>query len=549
MGIPEILFILLILSYFVTLPALFERAGLEKWKGYVPILQYLTWLKMVKRPWYWLLLLLVPGVNFIMLAILNVETAIVFNRRSPKDQCLAGLLPWYYLPQLAFKDKEAKYVGPREWTKIKKSFQREWGEAIVFAIVAASVIRTFFFEAFTIPTPSMEDSMKVGDYLFVSKISYGPKSPMTPMSIPFIHNTIPGSMMNSYVDWFSMPYFRLPGIGHVERYDPVVFNFPHGDTIIVDSYYAGHDYYAILRDEAKLHAGSYAKFRENPDLYTAKARQALSEGKCYSCNKSGQNSRGKLSPMKTGGVKGRPIDKCENYVKRCIGLPGDDLQIVDQVVQINGAAIENPKNSQFLYIIAMKGGSIANDLREHIDITTSEMAGGGWISDTCLVPLTLADYEKVQRMPIVASVEPMHFDPVPHNEQRTFPNTDHPAYNSWTVDNYGPVHIPAQGETIQLDLTNIHLYKRAISVYEGHDLEISESGISIDGKPATSYTFAQNYYWMMGDNRHSSADSRMWGFVPETHVVGKPVFVWFSKENLEQHGDDKIRWDRIGLVD
>jgi signal peptidase I len=248
-GLPEFLFVVLILIYCITLPKILARANQKSWLSYIPVLQFIPFVKAIGRPWYWVLLLLVPGVNFIMMAIINVELGIVFNYRSTKEQWMFGALPWYRLYTLAFQQTDSTYIGPRSWEGKKKSFGREWGEAILFAVVAATVIRSFFLEAFTIPTPSMEKSMMVGDYLFVSKFSYGTKLPQTPMSVPFVHNALPfNGLPNSYVDWFSLPYLRLPGIGEVERYDPVVFNFPHGDTIIVDPYYAGHDYYSILKN-------------------------------------------------------------------------------------------------------------------------------------------------------------------------------------------------------------------------------------------------------------------------------------------------------------
>jgi signal peptidase I len=204
MRIPEILLGLLIITYCITLPALLKRAGRNNsMLGYIPIVNFFPFLKMIKRPWWWIFLILIPGVNLIMLAIINVELGISFGKRSTKDQWIFGALPWFAISQLAFKDKEAGFIGARDWTNVKKSFAREWGEAIIFAVVAASVIRSFFLEAFTIPTPSMERSMLVGDYLFVSKMSYGAKLPQTPVSVPFVHNTLPGSMTNSYVDWFS----------------------------------------------------------------------------------------------------------------------------------------------------------------------------------------------------------------------------------------------------------------------------------------------------------------------------------------------------------
>lgn len=295
--IPWILLIVLMLIYCITLPQLLQRAGHKMpWLGYIPLVQFIPTLQVLKHPVWHFIVLLCPGVNLLMLIVLNVEIGIAFGKRSIGQQWLFGALPWYALFQLAFKEKELQWVGPRDWTGKKKSFQREWGEAILFAVIAASLIRTFFIEAFTIPTPSMENSMLVGDYLFVSKVSYGAKIPQTPMSIPFLHNAMPGqSMANSYVEWFSLPYYRLPGFGDVERFDPVVFNYPHGDTIIVDPFLAGHDYYEILRREAMTIAAreanmninspeAYSYFLADKEKYLQKARVEFRDKKtCLSC--------------------------------------------------------------------------------------------------------------------------------------------------------------------------------------------------------------------------------------------------------------------------
>ena len=548
MSLSWILLLVLILIQFVSVPPLLTRAGLEGWKGYVPFLNWVVWLKMIQRPWWWLFLLLVPGVNLIMITIMHVETGIAFGKRSTGEQWFAAVLPWVFLPKLAFADKNAEFLGPRDWTGKKKSPVREWGEAIVFAIVAASVIRTFFFEAFTIPTPSMEGSMLVGDYLFVSKMSYGAKSPQTPLSIPFVHNTIPGTLIDSYSEALSLPYFRLPGFGDVERFDPVVFNFPHGDTIVVDPNLMGHDYYGILIGEAMYTAGGVEEFRKNKDKFMAIAHDNLARKKvCYSCQRD-PNLMSKRVPLQTGGIKSRPIDKCENYVKRCIGLPGEDLQIINQVVHIDGKPIENPEEVQFSYALSLNQRIDEAKLHQVVPFVHSELQGYG--ANALSIPLTSGEYNILSKKSFVKSLEPIVFDSVEFNNMDYFPNTDHPAYNTWTNDFYGPVHIPAKGETIALDETNIHLYKRAIRVYEGNDLELKEGKIFINGQEAHEYTFTMDYYWMMGDNRHRSADSRFWGFVPETHVVGKPVFCWMSRMNPNDHGESGFRFERMfRLVD
>lgn len=537
--IAWILLLALIVIYCITLPMLLKRAGVGNAViGYIPLVQFFPFLKMLKRPWWWFFILLCPGINLMMLVIMNVELGIAFGKRSTKEQWFFGALPWVAISKLALKEKEVPYMGPRDWTGKKKSAMREWGEAIVFAVIAASIIRTFFFEAFTIPTPSMEKSMLVGDYLFVSKLSYGPKIPQTPVSVPFVHNTLPGSMTDSYVDWFSLPYFRLPGFGKVERFDPVVFNFPHGDTIIVDPFYAGHDYYSILRNEGMVMAGSYEKYLENPEKFNQLARNNFEKKKvCLSC---GRDAGGRAFPI--GGVKARPVDKQENYVKRCIGLPGEDLQIINHKTYINGQIIEDPEGMMLSYVVEMKDRKSLNNLfKEYkVNINDRDVRNGS----ATISSFTKADIEKLKKDPNVISITPRN-DSLMENGMSIFPNSPMAPFNTWTRDNFGPIHIPAKGETIELTPENLVKYKRVIVTYEKNNLEQRDGKIFINGQETTQYTFKQNYYWMMGDNRHQSADSRYWGFVPEDHIVGKPVFTWFSKEDPNYQETGEIRWNRM----
>lgn len=536
--IPWIFLLALILIYSITLPILLKRAGVSNTVlGYIPIANFFPFLKMIKRPWWWFFILLCPGINLLMLVIMNVEMGIAFGKRSTKDQWFFGALPWVVIPQLAFKQKEVAYVGPRDWTGKKKSTMREWGEAIVFAVVAASIIRTFFFEAFTIPTPSMEKSMLVGDYLFVSKMSYGAKIPQTPVSVPFVHNALPGGMTNSYVDWFSLPYFRLPGFGNVERYDPVVFNFPNGDTILVDPFYAGHDYHSFLRNEAIMFANGYNSYLKNPEKYNQMARDNFARKK--KCNFCGAEQGRAVS---IGGVKGRPMDKKENYVKRCIGLPGEDLQIINHQVLINGQPIADPEGMMLSYNFEMKNRQALKKVFQDYKVNINDRDLNGESGATS--SFTKSDVEKLKANPELVSIE-VNNDTLRENMLAIFPNSHLAPFNKWSRDNFGPIHIPAKGETIQLTPENIATYKRAITSYEGNTWEQREGKIFINGNEATSYTFKQDYYWMMGDNRHQSADSRYWGFVPEDHIVGKPVFTWFSKEDKSYQETGEIRWGRM----
>jgi signal peptidase I len=349
--IPWILLGVICIEHLIFIPKLIKKFGGTEWHGYVPGLNAVAVLKMNGRPWYWALFLLVPGVNLIMLTIMHVELGIVFGRRSTKDQLIMGLLPWMGLAQLGTGDDE--YVGARDWSRKKKSAVREWSEAILWAIIVASVFRTYAFETFTIPTGSMEGSMLVGDYLVVNKMTYGAKLPQTPFSMPMVHNSLPSSMTPSYTSWFTLPYFRLPGFRNIERGDAVVFSFPPGDTIFVDKQLAGHDYYGLLRREGIRSAGGdIEKYSENPESFLKRPRAAAE---------------------KTPGLRARPIDKKENYVKRCIGLPGETLAVIDRQVFIDGEALVNPENLQYEYKVEFKNQTAAKRAKTKLELTNQDL--------------------------------------------------------------------------------------------------------------------------------------------------------------------------------
>ena len=553
--IPWILLLLLIAIQCATTPAFMKRSGLDfKLPGFIPILHFLPLLKIIGRPWYWFLLLLVPGVNLIMLVIVNVEVGIVFNQRSAASQWKFGALPWYALYELAFKKNEEKYVGPRNWKDKKKSWGREWGEAILFAVVAASIIRSFTFEAFTIPTPSMEASMKVGDYLFVDKFTYGTRLPMTPVSIPFFHNAIPGGLTNSYLSWFSLPYLRTPGFGKVERFDPVVFNFPNGDTVLIDPYYVGHNYSELLRNEAiTMAGGNIDTYLSDKAKYDAMARNNFNDKKvCKSCRENTPGGRGNL---KIGGTRYRPLDKKEMYIKRCIGLPWETLEVRDGQVFINGSAIENKAGMMWNHMISVSSPSAISKLQRDFGKLNSEIQIVNQEGSMLLVPLTADEANKMRAMASDFPSVVQYQDTTPENSLSIYPNSADYPFKTWSIDRYGPMTIPAEGMTIEMSHDAFVRYGRVIGAYEGNTIQEKDGKIFINGQEAATYTFKQNYYFMMGDNRHHSADSRCWGFVPEDHIVGKAVFTWFSKENNEYHGGNKswleqIRWDRIfHLVD
>ena len=378
----------------------------------------------------------------------------------------------------------------------KQSKTVEWIDALIFAIIAATLIRMFFFEAYTIPTSSMEKSMLVGDYLFVSKVAYGPQMPNTPLSFPFVHHTMPFSQTKkSFSEAIKWPYHRLKGLKPIRRNDVVVFNFPAGDTVLLEN--QNVTYYDTLRS-----------FEE-------------SFGK--------EEGRKRLNEKYT--VISRPVDKRENYIKRCVGLPGDSLEVRNGKVWVNGEPQEAIPGLQYNYVV-QTSAPFTQYAIDNLGIREYSGYGSGYYMN-----LTDELAEKVRGLSNVISVNRYIYTP----NDEVFPQWGAPR---WSQDNYGPIWIPKKGDTVQLTAENLPLFRRIIEAYEGHTLEERDGRIVIDGKEATEYTFAMNYYWMMGDNRHNSADSRFWGFVPEDHIVGKASFVWLSLD-AEKSFPANIRWERL----
>ncbi|MCB0695981.1 MAG: signal peptidase I [Chitinophagaceae bacterium] len=373
--------------------------------------------------------------------------------------------------------------------KKKKSVLREWLDAGLFAVVAATIIRTFLIEAYTIPTGSMEGSLLVNDYLFVSKVAYGPRIPNTPIAVPLVHNTIFGG--ESYSKSVQWGYHRLPGFGSVKRNDIVVFNFPNGDTVVKEA--PEQDYYALCREY------------------------------------------GRNTVVGLNSIIVRPVDKKDNYIKRCVAVSGDKLQIKNGVVFINDEPAKLFPHAQSTYEVVTGNLGLSSEFLEDNHIEREGSLG----PNRYMLTLENDQLDMMSKQPGVVSVAPLN-DPagyVPANPIAwVFPHDT--ANFKWNRDNYGPLVIPKEGATVQLTPENIAIYRRLIKIYEHNNFEERDGKFFIDGKEITSYTFKMNYYWMMGDNRHNSADSRYWGFVPVDHVVGKASFVWMSHEN-------GLRWNRL----
>ncbi len=371
----------------------------------------------------------------------------------------------------------------------------EWVNAIVFATVVASLVHIFVFQMYVIPTSSMEKSLLVGDYLYVSKVAYGPQMPNTPLSFPFVHHTMPFSQTKrSFSEAVKWPYHRLKGLGRIRRNDVVVFNFPAGDTVLLEN--QAVSYYDVLRD-----------YEES---YGAAARSELAKN--YT-------------------VISRPVDKRENYIKRCVALPGDSLEVRDGRVWVNGERQEPIPGLQYMYVV-QTNAPFTQYAIEHFGV--SEYSGNGSVY---YMYLTDEAAEKVRSASNVLSIRRYVYAP----NGDVFPYWETPR---WSQDNYGPIWVPQKGATVELTAENLPLYRRIIETYEGHAVEVRDGVVCIDGAPARSYTFAMDYYWMMGDNRHNSADSRFWGFVPEDHIVGKASFVWLSLD-ANRKFPANIRWGRL----
>jgi len=500
-GLTLIFLTLLQVYYGILALKFITGAGYKSWQALLPFYNIYIMTKVIERPWWWVILAVLPVVGNVMMAVIFFELLHMYRIANIKNTVIGVITLGLYFGYLGYTSN-LKYQ--ERDIKIIRKYISEGFASIVFAVIAATLIRAYTFEAFTIPTPSMERSMMVGDFLFVSKLQYGSRLPMTPFSLPLMHNKVPFTEVKAFSDVVEFPYLRLPKISDVERNDPVVFNYP---------------------------------------------RQLE-----------------------------YPVDKRDHYVKRCLGLPGDTLQVKHMDIYVNGKLSEMPNraNTQFQYHVKFKSGNVPSFrfLKEQFDINPPESGDIQGSKPDFLITISDTEIEKFkQEVPGIDTIYRVEILPNtvknlerslrPYGRSRqkgeVFPNNMMMGYGeasgigkNWTLDNYGPINIPAANTTVQLTINNYKLYKAIIEDYEGHKLKVirpdaqnDQHRFEIDGEIVDSYTFEQDYYWMMGDNRHNSEDSRYWGFVPEDHIVGKPVFIWMSFDKFAMETMDKIRFDRV----
>ena len=463
---------------------LYVKAGRKAWEAAVPIYNAVVLMKIINRPWYWVILLFIPIVNLIMFPVVWIETLRSFGRNKTTDTVLGLLSFGLYIYYINYT-QDVSHIKDR--SRIPRTSGGEWVSSILFAVVAATIVHTYVMQPFTIPTSSLEKTLLVGDFLFVSKFHYGARTPMTAVAFPMVHDTIPILKSKSYLKDLQIPYFRFPGFQKIKQNDIVVFSWP-------------------------------------PDTLTNIT-----------------NPRSKVDI--------KPLDKKSNYVKRCVGLPGDSLEVRDGYVYINGTKNELPGRAklQFGYAFRTENPLNPSFAAEQYDITDLYPMDNPPSYRVFRAMMTDASYERFKNYPGMDTI----FKTTAKkgvSDLSTFPQS---PYYQWNTDYFGAMYIPKAGASVAITAETLPLYRRIIEVYEGSEMgienKISQSGtqVLLNGNPLTSYTFKLDYYWLMGDNRNNSQDARMWGFVPFTHVVGKPVLVWMSWNSNAKGIMNKIRWERL----
>ena len=493
-----LLFIVIIqVIHFLGTWKLYVAAGRKAWEAAIPVYNAVVLMKIINRPWWWTILLFIPIVNLMMFPIVWVETIRSFGKNSSKDTWLVLLTLGLYIFYINYTE-DLTHIKDRSLTP--RTGLGEWVSSILFAVIAATVIHTYVMQPFTIPTSSLEKTLLVGDFLFVSKFHYGARTPMTPIALPMMHDAIPTTKVKSYAPNPQLPYFRMPGFEKIERNDIVVFNWPIDEFEDIGPPPSGYMY--------------------------------------------------------------KPIDKKSNYVKRCVGIPGDSLEVRNGYVFINGKQNELPERGrlQFAYKIQSKKVLTKVDAQGRLANQPSQFFSDRYgVSDmypisvdqetgvyTFVAHLTDEAYQQIKDHPDVISVTSAK-STADEIGSGIFPNDPQYGFNN---DFFGPIYIPEAGKTVDITAESIPFYKRIIEVYEGSEIgvenKITQNGtqVLLNGNALTSYTFKMDYYWMMGDNRNNSQDARSWGYVPFNHVVGKPVFVWMSWDSNAK-GLDKIRWERL----